>query len=108
MASPVSCSVSAFSPLYQEPLLHTLLAHKWEVFARTQFLLHFAGYLLLEISQTILIWLISDKQEWNRCEIRQNMHIASFARLLLATCLALLLLGIDVLVAVKTLQPDLI
>lgn len=30
-----------------------------------QFLLHFAGYLLLEVSQTILIWLHSDPQHWN-------------------------------------------
>jgi len=50
----------------QEPLLHTLLQHKWEAFARAQFLLHFLGYLLLEVSQTILIWLISDRYEWNR------------------------------------------
>jgi hypothetical protein len=45
--------------------LATLLGHKWEVFARTQFLAHFLGYLLLEVSQTLLIWLISDPVEWN-------------------------------------------
>jgi hypothetical protein len=62
--SPLTCSLALATP--QEPLLSTLLQHKWEVFARAQFLLHFAGYLLLEVSQTILIWLISDPVEWNR------------------------------------------
>eukprot|EP00879_Flechtneria_rotunda_P024448 GHRR01025918.1.p1 GENE.GHRR01025918.1~~GHRR01025918.1.p1 ORF type:complete len:377 (+),score=86.35 GHRR01025918.1:244-1374(+) len=52
--------------MLQEPLLTTLLQHKWEAFARAQFLIHFAGYLLLEVSQTILIWLISSPTDWNR------------------------------------------
>jgi hypothetical protein len=30
-----------------------------------QFLMHFVGYLLLEVSQTILIWLISEPDKWN-------------------------------------------
>ncbi|WIA19587.1 hypothetical protein OEZ85_005527 [Tetradesmus obliquus] len=51
--------------MLQEPLLTLLLQHKWEKFARTQFVVHFLGYLLLEVSQTILIWLHSSPGMWN-------------------------------------------
>jgi hypothetical protein len=65
MLHQILLCASAHLPALQEPLLDTLLRHKWEAFARAQFLLHFLGYLLLEISQTLLIWLISDPVEWN-------------------------------------------
>lgn len=52
--------------LLDEPLLNNLLKWKWMVFARWHFVGHFVGYLLLEISQTLLIWLISDPHEWNQ------------------------------------------
>ncbi|WIA39861.1 hypothetical protein OEZ86_013308 [Tetradesmus obliquus] len=51
--------------MLQEPLLTLLLQHKWEKSARTQFVVHFLGYLLLEVSQTILIWLHSSPGMWN-------------------------------------------
>ncbi|KAF6258835.1 hypothetical protein COO60DRAFT_1074230 [Scenedesmus sp. NREL 46B-D3] len=51
--------------MLQEPLLTLLLQHKWEKFARYQLVVHFLGYLLLEVSQTILIWLHSSPGMWN-------------------------------------------
>jgi hypothetical protein len=41
--------------MLEEPLISMLLRHKWEAFARAQFLVHLAGYLILEISQTVLV-----------------------------------------------------
>jgi hypothetical protein len=116
--------------MLEEPLISTLLRHKWEAFARTQvrtprprissshpshrpsvtfapgvstpspkhphplslpprhrnasphrpstppkFLLHLIGYLLLEVSQTVLIWLISSKKMWNGPERASQEYV---------------------------------
>jgi hypothetical protein len=51
--------------ILEEPLLANLLKYKWDTFARWHFVAHAVGYLLLEVSQTVLIWLISDHSLWN-------------------------------------------
>jgi hypothetical protein len=43
--------------------------------ATPQFLIHLTGYLLLEISQTILIWLISSKNMWNGPERASQEYV---------------------------------
>ncbi len=45
--------------------MSTLLRFKWVAFARWHFLAHFMGYLVLELSQTFLIWLHSTRDHWN-------------------------------------------
>ncbi|KAF8062894.1 TRPV6 [Scenedesmus sp. PABB004] len=74
--------------MLQEPLLTTLLQHKWEAFARYQFVAHFLGYLLLEVSQTLLIWMHSDKALWN--------GPARASQEFVGVILALALLGVEV------------
>lgn len=37
--------------MLEEPLVATLLRHKWAAFARAQFVAHLAGYLLLEVGR---------------------------------------------------------
>ncbi|GBF97002.1 hypothetical protein Rsub_09799 [Raphidocelis subcapitata] len=70
--------------MLEEPLISILLRHKWEAFARTQFLLHFVGYLLLEVSQTILIWLISSRGLWNGPE-RASQEYVGFCLAIIMT-----------------------
>jgi hypothetical protein len=40
-----------------------------------QFLLHLLGYLLLEVSQTVLIWLISTRELWNGAERASQEYV---------------------------------
>lgn len=46
-----------------------------------QFLLHFLGYLLLEVSQTILIWLHSEPHDWNSSARASQEFIGVFLAL---------------------------
>ena len=61
--------------MLEEPLIATLVRHKWRAFARFQFLAHLAGYLLLEVSQTVLIWLISSERLWNGPERASQEYV---------------------------------
>lgn len=51
--------------LLNEPLVRTILRHKWKRFGAWQFVAHFTLYLIYVISQTVLVWLISDTTRWN-------------------------------------------
>ncbi|KIY99828.1 Transient receptor potential cation channel subfamily V member 6 [Monoraphidium neglectum] len=72
--------------MLEEPLISTLLQHKWGAFARTQFLLHLLGYLLLEVSQTVLIWLISTRELWNGAERASQEYVGLTLAIIMAGC----------------------
>lgn len=77
------------SQLMLDPLLNTLLQHKWESFAKAQFITHGLVYLSLVLVQTCLIWLSCSRDGWNSVG-RAALEYISF-------CLALLMSGTELL-----------
>ncbi|GIL76046.1 hypothetical protein Vretimale_5686 [Volvox reticuliferus] len=51
--------------LLGDPLVQTLLQTKWQRFGKTWFLVQATAYLVWVVSQTFLVWLISDQRLWN-------------------------------------------
>jgi flagellar biosynthesis protein FlhB len=48
-----------------------------------QFFFHFIGYILLEVSQTILVWLHSNPEQWNRHARASQEFVGIFFALLM-------------------------
>ncbi|GAX79471.1 hypothetical protein CEUSTIGMA_g6912.t1 [Chlamydomonas eustigma] len=62
--------------ILSDPLVSTLIATKWERFARGHFLVHTLLYLVFVVLQVFLIWLHCSPPQWNQQSIRA-LEIAS-------------------------------
>ena len=60
--------VQAHLNLLQEPLILSILHHKWVSFGAIQMILHLFLYIVYVVSQSLLIWLISDRKYWNQVQ----------------------------------------